>query len=43
MSITKRWRDHIEAWQDSGLKQVDYCRQHAISSVSLVGIGRRRY
>lgn len=31
MSITQRWRDHIEAWQGSGLKQADYCRQHAIS------------
>lgn len=31
MSITKRWRDHIEAWQGSGLKRAAYCRQHAIS------------
>jgi hypothetical protein len=31
MSITQRWRDHIEAWQGSGLKQADYCRRHAIS------------
>jgi hypothetical protein len=31
MPIPKRWQDHIEAWQGSGLKQADYCRQHAIS------------
>jgi hypothetical protein len=31
MPIPKRWRDHIEAWQDSGLKQADYCRQHNIN------------
>lgn len=31
MPIPKRWQDHIEAWQGSGLKQVDYCRQHNIN------------
>lgn len=31
MAITKHWRNHIEAWQGSGLKQADYCRQHAIN------------
>jgi len=31
MPIPKRWQDHIEAWQGSGLKQADYCRQHNIN------------
>lgn len=31
MAITERWRNHIEAWQGSGLRQADYCRQHAIN------------
>lgn len=22
------WNGHIEGWQDSGLTQTDYCRQH---------------
>jgi hypothetical protein len=31
MPFPKRWQDHIEAWQGSGLKQADYCRQHNIN------------
>lgn len=31
MPIPKLWQDHIEAWQGSGLKQADYCRQHHIN------------
>jgi len=22
------WQEHIEGWQESGLTQVEYCRQH---------------
>ena len=25
------WTSHIEAWRGSGLRQVDYCRQHDLS------------
>ena len=25
MSITSKWRQHIEAWQSSGLSQAEYC------------------
>jgi hypothetical protein len=34
MPIPKHWQDHIEAWQGSGLKQADYCRQHHINYVN---------
>jgi hypothetical protein len=36
MPIPKRWQDHIEAWQGSGLKQADYCRQHDINYKTLL-------
>ncbi len=36
MSITQRWREHIESWQSSGLKQADYCRLHAINYKTFV-------
>ena len=26
----REWQQHIEAWSDSGLSQVDYCRQNNI-------------
>jgi hypothetical protein len=32
MALSKRWLDHIEAWQSSGLKQSAYCRQHSLNS-----------
>jgi hypothetical protein len=32
MALSKRWLDHIEAWQSSGLKQSAYCRQHNLNS-----------
>jgi hypothetical protein len=31
MAITEDWRTHIEAWQGSGLRQTDYCRQHQLN------------
>ena len=27
MALTIKWINHIEAWQNSGLKQSEYCRQ----------------
>jgi len=27
---TKRWFDHIEAWQQSGINQSEYCRRHKL-------------
>ena len=32
MALSKRWLDHIEAWQSSGIKQSAYCRQHGLNS-----------
>jgi hypothetical protein len=31
MAVTSKWRQHIEAWQSSGMTQVDYCRQHQLN------------
>jgi hypothetical protein len=31
MAVTSKWRQHIEAWQISGMTQVDYCRQHQLN------------
>jgi len=31
MAVTTKWRQHIEAWQCSGLSQGDYCAQHRIN------------
>ena len=31
MALPKRWRQHIEQWQNSELAQADYCRQHGLS------------
>ncbi|MBN2569774.1 MAG: hypothetical protein JXB42_10140, partial [Deltaproteobacteria bacterium] len=25
------WTSHVETWKESGLSQVDYCRQHNLS------------
>jgi hypothetical protein len=30
MAVTANWRQHIEAWQRSGLSQRDYCAHHQI-------------
>lgn len=32
MAITSKWRQHIEAWQSSGMTQADYCRQHQLNA-----------
>ncbi|MGZ4995883.1 MAG: IS66 family insertion sequence element accessory protein TnpA [Methylobacter sp.] len=31
MAITSKWRQHIEAWQSSGMTQAGYCRQHQLN------------
>ncbi len=31
MALSARWKDHIEAWQASGLSQAAYCRQHGLN------------
>ncbi|OAH96757.1 IS66 family insertion sequence element accessory protein TnpA [Methylomonas methanica] len=31
MAVTAKWRQHIEAWQRSGLSQGDYCMQQQIN------------
>ncbi|WP_150046550.1 MULTISPECIES: IS66 family insertion sequence element accessory protein TnpA [Methylomonas] len=31
MAVTSKWRQHIEAWQSSGITQVDYCRQYQLN------------
>lgn len=31
MSITPKWRQHIEAWKRSGLSQAQYCAEQQIN------------
>ena len=31
MALTIKWINHIEAWQRSGLKQAEYCRQQGLN------------
>jgi hypothetical protein len=31
MAVTSKWCQHIEAWQSSGMTQVDYCREHQLN------------
>ena len=31
MAVPSKWRQHIEAWQSSGLSQRDYCAQQQIN------------
>ncbi len=31
MAITSKWRQHIEAWQRSGLSQAEYCAEQEIN------------
>ncbi len=31
MALTKRWRQHVELWQNSGLSQADYCQQEGLN------------
>lgn len=37
MAIPERWRQHIEAWQTSGLTQAAYCRQHRLNANTFSG------
>ena len=30
------WKQHIDAWQETGLTQVEYCRQHSLKHHQLV-------
>jgi hypothetical protein len=31
MAITSKWRQHIEAWQHSGLSQAEYCAEQQLN------------
>jgi hypothetical protein len=31
MAVTAKWRQHIEAWQRSGLSQAEYCANQQIN------------
>lgn len=31
MVVTSKWRQHLEAWQSSGLSQRDYCAHQQIN------------
>jgi hypothetical protein len=31
MALTKRWKQHIELWQNSDLSQADYCQQEGLN------------
>ncbi|MBK8817321.1 MAG: hypothetical protein IPN42_18275 [Methylococcaceae bacterium] len=36
MAVNEEWRAHIEAWQSSGLRQTEYCRQHQLNYNSFI-------
>jgi hypothetical protein len=36
MTVSEDWRTHIEAWQGSGLRQTEYCRQHHLNYNSFI-------
>ena len=36
MAVSEDWRAHIEAWQGSGLRQTEYCRQHQLNYNSFI-------
>lgn len=31
MAVTAKWRQHIEAWQRSGLSQAEYCTEQQLN------------
>ena len=33
------WKQHIDSWQETGLTQVEYCRQHDLKHHQLVYCG----
>lgn len=37
MALPVFWKDHIEAWQASGLTQAAYCRQHKLNVGTFAG------
>lgn len=37
------WTEHIKNWQDSGLRQTDYCAQHGITRVGCMAHVRRKF
>lgn len=39
---TDFWRKHVDGWQESGLSQAEYCRQHKLS-VGAFWHWKRRY
>lgn len=36
MAVSEDWRTHIEAWQRSGLRQTEYCREHQLNYNSFI-------
>lgn len=34
MTVSTKWRQHIEAWQRSGLPQAKYCAKHQLNARS---------
>lgn len=36
------WKKHITAWQDSGLSQAAYCREHGLS-IKVFGYHKRKF
>jgi hypothetical protein len=37
MALSTHWKQHIEAWQGSGLSQADYCRRHGLNANTFSG------
>ena len=37
MALSAHWKKHIEAWQASGLSQVEYCRRHGLNANTFSG------
>ena len=37
MALSARWKNHIEAWQASGLSQTEYCRRHGLNANTFSG------
>jgi hypothetical protein len=37
MAISSHWKQHIEAWQASGITQAAYCRQHGLNAGTFSG------
>jgi hypothetical protein len=41
MASAQAWRQHVEAWQASGLTQAAYCRQQGLNPFTFTGWRRR--